>query len=246
MRREEIERADFPVGRRGYERVAVDAHLRRVADELEREEEDSRGSSLATAAGEKVSGILAAAEEKAAEIEAEARARAEGIVGDAEETARARIAEAERAVSGLVGQADELRRKVGELGQGLAGSGPAGETQPGPVTVPEPAPPQPEVDPSPIIVPEPGPTPAPEPTPDPVPEPDPDPVPEPTPLPQPQQPDISPAAAANGSDAGARLVAMKMALDGSPREDVEKRLAEEFGIGDPAPLLDDVFARAGR
>ena len=35
MEREEIERADFPVGRRGYEQEAVDAHLRAVADEIE-------------------------------------------------------------------------------------------------------------------------------------------------------------------------------------------------------------------
>jgi DivIVA domain-containing protein len=246
MRREEIERTDFPVGRRGYERAAVDGHLRRVADEFERREQDSKTSSLAATAGEKVSGIIAAAEEQAAEIEAEARNRAEGIVAEAEQTARSTVAEAERAVSGLVGQADELRRKVGELGQGLAGPSPAAETQPGPVIVPEPETPQPEVDPSPVIVPEPGPTPAPEPSPDTVPEPEPDPVPEPTPLPQPSEPDITPAAGTNGNDAGARLVAMKMALDGSSREDVEKRLAEEFGIGDPAPLLDDVFARAGR
>ena len=36
MEREEIERHDFPVGRRGYEQGAVDAHLRDVADEIER------------------------------------------------------------------------------------------------------------------------------------------------------------------------------------------------------------------
>jgi DivIVA domain-containing protein len=243
MRREEIERTDFQVGRRGYERAAVDAHLRRVADEFERSARESRSSSLASAAGEKVSGIVAAAEEKAAEIEADARRRADRLVADAEEAARAKVAEAESAVSGLVGKADELRRKIGELGAGLVVA-PSAETQPGPVIVPEPEPPQPEVDPSPVIVPEPGPTPAPEPTPDPVP--DPDPVPEPTPLPQPSQPDITPAAGANGSDAGARLVAMKMALDGSSREEVERRLADEFGVSEAAPLLDDVFARAGR
>ena len=238
MRREEIERTDFPVGRRGYERAAVDAHLRRLADELEQQERDSRSSSLASAAGEQVSGIIAAAEAKAAEIESEARTRADAIEAEAEQNATAKVTEAETAVAGLVAQADELRRKVGELGQGLAAPAPAAETQPGPVIVPEPETPEPEVDPTPVIVPEPGPTPAPEPTPDTVPE--------PTPLPQPSEPDITPAAGTNGSDAGARLVAMKMALDGSSREDVEKRLSEEFGVDDPAPLLDDVFARAGR
>lgn len=207
---------------------------------------EGRQGSLAESTGREVAGILAAAEEKAAEIEAEARERAAEIVAEAEETARAKVAEAESSVSGLAGQADELRRRIGKLSEGLAGAKPAAETQPGPVIVPEPETPEPEVDPTPVIVPEPGPTPAPEPTPDTVPEPGPDPVPEPTPLPQPSEPDITPAAGTNGSDAGARLVAMKMALDGSSREDVEKRLSEEFGIDDPAPLLDDVFARAGR
>ena len=36
MEREDIERRDFPVGRRGYEQAAVDEHLRGVADEIER------------------------------------------------------------------------------------------------------------------------------------------------------------------------------------------------------------------
>jgi DivIVA domain-containing protein len=34
--RDAIERRDFPVGRRGYDQAAVDEHLRRVADEMER------------------------------------------------------------------------------------------------------------------------------------------------------------------------------------------------------------------
>ena len=36
MDRDEIERQDFPAARRGYDPAAVDAHLRRVADEFER------------------------------------------------------------------------------------------------------------------------------------------------------------------------------------------------------------------
>ena len=252
MRREEIERSDFPSSRRGYDRAAVDAHLHRVAEEAERRERETAGAgTLAEAAGERVTGIIAAAEEKAAEIERDARARAEEVLARAEQEARAKVAEARQAVEGLVGKADELRRQVGALGQSLAGTegqpGPAAETEPGPVVVPEPEPPQPEVDPAPVVVPEPGPTPVPEPTPDPAPEPTPDPLPEPTPLPQPpSEPDITPAATANGSEAGARLVAMKMALDGSSREEVERHLADVYGLEDSAPLLDDVFARAGK
>ncbi len=44
--RDAIERRDFPVGRRGYDQVAVDEHLRRVADELEALRGRTRPSSL--------------------------------------------------------------------------------------------------------------------------------------------------------------------------------------------------------
>jgi hypothetical protein len=40
---------------------------------------------------------------------------------------------------------------------------------------------------------------------------------------------------------------MKMALDGSPRGDVEAHLREQFrALGDPTGLLDEVFERARR
>jgi hypothetical protein len=125
-----------------------------------------------------------------------------------------------------------------------------------------------------VTVPEPGPTPVPEPTPDPtpepsdpVPEPRPDPVPEPTPppdeadTPQAGRPSTDElveqlrssaargadrAPAGNGSDAaGARLVAMKMALDGASREEVGREL-EGYDLPDREALLDEVFARAGK
>src|SRR4051794_26762763 len=141
MRGEEIEGSDFPSSRRGYDRAAFDAHLRQVAEGAERRERETAGAgTLAEAAGEKVTGIIAAAEEKAAEIERDARARAEEVLARAEQEARAKVAEARQAVEGLVGKADELRRQVGALGQSLGGAegqpGPAAETEPGPVVVP--------------------------------------------------------------------------------------------------------------
>ena len=84
-----------------------------------------------------------------------------------------------------------------------------------------------------------------EPSPDPVPEPAPDPVPEPTPLPTPSE-EPPPAASVNGDQSAARLVAMKMALDGSSRDEVGKHLAESQGLGDSKALLDDVFARMSK
>lgn len=221
MNRDEIARTDFPSSRKGYDRDAVDAHLRRLAEmisDLERGA-GAGASSVAGGAGEKVAEILSVAEAKAGEIEAEARQRAESIVADA-------------------------RERVSRLGRELSGSAatPEAEVNPEPAVVPEPTVPQPEVDPTPTIVPEPAPEPMPEPSPDPAPEPGPEPMPSPTPLPS--QPDVPPAA--NGEVAAAKLVALKMALDGSSREEIEKRLADEYGLEDCGPLLDDVLARAGR
>jgi hypothetical protein len=45
---------------------------------------------------------------------------------------------------------------------------------------------------------------------------------------------------------GARLLALKMALDGRPREETAGYLRENFELDDPEGLLDEVYARAGR
>ena len=39
---------------------------------------------------------------------------------------------------------------------------------------------------------------------------------------------------------------MKLALDGSSRDEIEAELESKFGSGDRGALLDDVLARAGR
>jgi DivIVA domain-containing protein len=62
---------------------------------------------------------------------------------------------------------------------------------------------------------------------------------------------LRPGAAANGAsprsrdEAAARIVALDLALAGTPRAEVERRLAEEYELGDPAALLDAVYAAAG-
>jgi DivIVA domain-containing protein len=56
-------------------------------------------------------------------------------------------------------------------------------------------------------------------------------------------PVIAPAPA---DEAGARLIALNMALSGSTREDTARYLAEHFGLAEPEALLDDVYARAGQ
>ncbi|MGN6373722.1 MAG: hypothetical protein ACTHM1_12185 [Solirubrobacteraceae bacterium] len=45
---------------------------------------------------------------------------------------------------------------------------------------------------------------------------------------------------------GARLVALDMALDGTPREVARRRLEEHFDIPERERLLDEVYAAAGR
>jgi DivIVA domain-containing protein len=103
VKREEIERRDFPVGRRGYDQQAVDAHLRRVADEFE-----GVRAPLATGASEQVRAILEAAEASAAGIRADAGRR---------------VARVEEAAGGLLGRIDELERELQGLLEALRRSG---------------------------------------------------------------------------------------------------------------------------
>jgi hypothetical protein len=173
--------------------------------------------SVSAQAGEKVSEILEAAERKAEEIEADARARA----GEALQETASRLAQL----------SEDLRGRAEGLGAEV---------------MPEPQVPEPEVEPGPAVVPEPTPPQEPEPGPVPVPEPTPEPVPEPTPDPIPPEPDLPAAVNGGGDEAGARLVAMKMVLDGSSRKDVEKHLAAKYELEDTGKLLDDVFERAAK
>jgi cell division septum initiation protein DivIVA len=73
------------------------------------------------------------------------------------------------------------------------------------------------------------------------PEPQPEPVPEPQPEPEPLVP-----SAGNGDDAAERLVAMKLAVEGKDRAEIEAALGERFGAADRSALLDDVLSRAAR
>ena len=45
-----------------------------------------------------------------------------------------------------------------------------------------------------------------------------------------------------GDDDGARLIALNMALNGTPREETDKYLAENFRLTDRRGLLDEVYA----
>jgi hypothetical protein len=63
---------------------------------------------------------------------------------------------------------------------------------------------------------------------------------------KPDAEDAAPAAEAPASAVpeGARLLALKMALDGRPRAETAAYLGENFELADPEALLDEVYARA--
>jgi DivIVA domain-containing protein len=64
---------------------------------------------------------------------------------------------------------------------------------------------------------------------------------EPEPEPEPETP-----VTVNGDEAGARLIALNMALSGTPREETARYLAENYELADADALLDDVYSRAGQ
>jgi DivIVA domain-containing protein len=211
-----IERRDFPVGRRGYERAAVDAHLRRVADELDALRARSP-SPIAAEASDHVRAILDAAETSAAALSADAGAHA-ARVADAADGMLARLRELEGELGAVVAA---LRRSAERLDEGLARlREQAGETDTrvggsdAPVGGSD------------------------------------APVGEPPPLEEDfaaaATADTDVAATPNGDEAGARLIALNMALSGTPRDETARYLADNYALADRDGLLDDVYARAGR
>jgi len=186
--RRSIEKRDFPARLRGYDRAAVDAHLRWIADELE-----ARVGSTADAAAEQVRTVLAAAERSAAEIVAQAEADAQRIGSAAGRAGEETTARVSAAASGALERIEALRDELTTLLEAL-GRAPVAAASAAPAATPD-----------------------------------------------------SAEAPAPTDDAGARLVALELALEGTPREQAEHVLAEQFALGEErAALLDDVYAAAGR
>jgi DivIVA domain-containing protein len=225
LNRSSIQRSDFPTVRRGYEPDAVDAHLREVADEVEGMRRPS-GQPMAAAASAQVQRILEAAESTAEQVRAEAGEEAREHVHRVSTAARElleRIAAMHDELGGLM---DRMREDAGRLSSELRSLerevgeiGPMGERDAEDAARPQAAEPEPE--------------------PEPVPEPAPAREPEPVPEPEPQ------ADTRVDDEEAARLVALDMALAGTPREDTERYLAEHYALTEPGRLLDDVYALAG-
>jgi DivIVA domain-containing protein len=134
--RQSIEKRDFPIGRRGYEPEAVDAHLARIAEEVEELRRRSGGAavsggassspaSLAQAASEQVRSIVEAAESSAAAIERGAQDEALRIRDEAEADARQTrdeaVAQSQEQVGNVRSVTTQMLQRVDAMESELAG-----------------------------------------------------------------------------------------------------------------------------
>lgn len=269
LERQSIEKKDFPIGRRGYEPDAVDAHLAKLADEIDELKLSSRRRSetLASAASEQVRAIVEAAESSAAEIQRQAEEEAREIRAEATDEARVTreqatgqareyVGRVSETTAGMLQRLDAMESELSALIESLrTGSNRLNadlqllegnlEEVRGSVDPSHRFDPALDVDPEepwaePAAVPAPAPAPV---------------VPEPEP-----EPELE-AAVSDGFDApvaragergideegeddteGARLIALNMALNGTSREETDRYLAENFSLRNREELLDEVYA----
>jgi DivIVA domain-containing protein len=157
--RDSIQRRDFPVGRRGYDQAAVDAHLRAVADELEalRDKAPAAPRALSAGTSEQVRVILEAAERSAAELKEQAGRDAGEHVARVEEATGTMLGRLEALQAELDGMLAALKRSGELLEEGLAR---LHEDVGGVAAADVPEPPEPEAVPEPPVVAAPPPAPA--------------------------------------------------------------------------------------
>lgn len=270
--RQSIEKKDFPIGRRGYDPDAVDAHLREVADQLDgfKRSARQRNETVATTASEQVRAVIAAAEasageitrqaeDEAREIRDEASAEAKRTRDDANQHAHDYVGRVAEATAELLQRVDamqgELNTLLGTLRTGanrvhadlqlLEGNlGELAAVAGRPRFEPEPA--------DAVPPPRASAAPAPSPTRDALVE-DPEtprrnggaPVDIDSLVPDPEAPAPPAAPAGDDSEESARLVALDMALSGTPRGETDAYLAQHFDLADRAALLDEVYATVG-
>jgi hypothetical protein len=192
--------------------------------------EEPRTQSAAATAAEKVRAIVEAAERSAAELEAAAREDAGRIRAEAEREAEARasasdsrVTRAREVAARLAERAGELERQVAAIRASIESLGKDLEELRGEPTATRESRPVASI----------------------------------APAEEPGDVDekiaVAEASAARepeiadteGSGEGARLIALNMALSGTPRDETARYLAENFELDDPDALLDDVYSRAG-
>lgn len=249
--RQSIEKKDFPIGRRGYDPEAVDTHLQSLAGEVDelRRSARKRTDTLAAAASEQVRSIVEAAEKSASEIETQAEAEAKDIRTEADaEAARTReqahhqareyVGKVSEASAGMLQRVDAMETELQTLLESLrtganrlnadlallegnmaATAEAAGAREPF----------QPEfgagADHFPLDEDAPAPAAAPPPA-----------------RSRRAEAPAAPSAEPEGDVEGARLIALNMALNGSPRDEIEAYLADHFELADRDKLLDEVYA----
>jgi DivIVA domain-containing protein len=265
--RQSIEKKDFPIGRRGYDPDAVDNHLRALADEIDELKRSARrrSESLAAAASEQVRSIVEAAETTAADIQRQAEDEAREIRTEASHeadatrehaTSEARdyVGKVSESTTGMLERIDAMENELGALIESLrTGSNrlnadlqllegnlasvknavvprPQFEPEAGSAAQRPPAAPPEAVEQAAPAV--------------------------PSAEPFEQSVDVTGAAAgevlANGSaeprpanggdDESARLIALNMVMNRTPRDEIDRYLAENFRLTDRRGLLDEVYS----
>jgi DivIVA domain-containing protein len=239
--RKDIEKKDFPTARRGYAQDAVDAHLRALADEVETLKKEAsakpaaRQESAASGASEQVRAIVEAAESSASQIKEQAEREARSLRDEAAAEGRQHVARVTKASQALVEHVEAMDAEVKRLSEGLAAElgTPAAKAAAATTaaSVPEdddaadhavdaaaggePSEPAPAVQ-----------------------------EPEPVAAEKPAE-EAKPGSAAGDDSEGARLIALNMALNGTPRDETDRYLSENFELADREGLLDEVYARVG-
>ncbi len=126
--RQSIEKRDFPIARRGYDPAGVDAHLARIADELDqlrRETDRAATGGVAGSASTHVQAIVEAAESTAERLLREAQAEAselrERAAGDAQRARQEALEESREHVSKVGEQTTRMLQRVEAMDSELGG-----------------------------------------------------------------------------------------------------------------------------
>jgi DivIVA domain-containing protein len=265
--RQSIEKKDFPIGRRGYDPDAVDAHLKLLADEIDELKRSARrrSESLAAAASEQVRSIVEAAETTAADIQRQAEDEAREIRADASSEAdatrehatseaREYVGRVSESTTGMLERIDAMENELNALIESLrTGSNrlnadlqllegnlaavknavvprPQFEPEAGSAAQrPAAVPPEAVEQAAPAV---------------------------PSAEPFEQSADVAGAAAGEvltpapaearhangGDDESARLIALNMVMNRTPRDEIDRYLAENFRLTDRRGLLDEVYS----
>jgi len=268
--RQAIEKTDFPIGRRGYDPEAVDAHLRTLADEVDdlKTTTRRRTESLSASASERVRAIVEAAESSAAEIQRQAEEDARDIRSEATQEAqvsreqattqaREYVSNVSESSGRMLQRVDAMESELSSLVESLRTGGnrltadlklleehldhirdavapgrPAFQRE---EPFPQPDPAQ-EADLAAAAQPTTGQEAAAEPH-----------LGEETLAGPAAEPVPAAGETVDGEDdaESARLVALNMALNGTPREETDRYLAENFELASRDELLDEVYASVG-